>query len=243
MYYVGVDGCPKGWVAAGLTTAGQLDPVTRYESFADLIAGTASAELVLIDIPIGLRETGVVQRTCDDMARALVRDRRSSVFTVPVRAAVHAQNYNAAKLANQERTTKMISKQTWGICDKISAVDIFLRANPGLQQRVRETHPEVCFAALNHWQPLPSKKTKEGQRIRLEILLRYASNAETILNEALHRFWRYQMAQDDILDAMAAAVTAQQAASHGIPTVPAQPPTDDMGLRMEIVCPLPPPAS
>ena len=56
---------------------------------------TRQAELLLVDIPIGLPETGA-ERACDLMARRLLGPRKSSVFPVPVRQAVHAPTYQEA---------------------------------------------------------------------------------------------------------------------------------------------------
>ena len=50
-------------------------------------------------------------------------------------------------------------------------LDALLDSRPPLRNRVFEAHPELAFARLNGGAPvLASKKTEEGQRVRLALL-------------------------------------------------------------------------
>lgn len=227
MKYAGVDGCPAGWVVAAYA-----GPVKVCTTFAEVVAATAGAELVLVDIPMGLDDRRHL-RACELIARRLLGPRRSSIFPVPVRAAVHAPDYRAASAANFAATGKKLSVQSWNICRKIAEADLALRAQPALQARLRESHPELCFAALNGWQPLAtSKKTREGQAERLALLERHTPGVT--LPTGIRRS---QAAPDDILDAMVLALSARIAAENGLPTAPDPPETDALGLIMAIVTP------
>src|SRR5262249_32848827 len=61
---VGVDGCRRGWIAATLTV-GAAPTWTVFPDADALWQATASAELILIDIPVGLPGAGVMDRRCD----------------------------------------------------------------------------------------------------------------------------------------------------------------------------------
>jgi len=236
MRYAGVDGCPAGWVVASLDGQGSPGPVRICRTFADVVQATAPAVLTLVDMPMGLDDQRYM-RACCQSARDLLGPRRSSIFAVPVRAAVHAPDYAAACALNQAATGRKLSVQSWNICRKIAEADLAMRAEPVLQGRLRESHPELCFAALNCWRPLlTSKKTKDGQTERLTLLARYLPGAGL-----LPAIPRSQAAPDDMLDAWVLAVSARIAAGNGKPSLPGRPESDALGLRMEIVVPYPPP--
>ena len=198
---------------------------------------TRQVELLLVDIPIGLPETGA-ERACDLMARQLLGPRKSSVFPVPVRHAVYAPTYQEACDLNATATGRRPSLQCYAICRKIAQVDLVLRSDTSLQQRIREIHPEVCLAALNDWQPMQhKKKSAAGKAERLDVLARHCGNAHKAFLEARNLYRRHDVADDDIIDAMAAAVTAALASGSGVPSIPSNPPVDAAGLRMEMICP------
>ena len=237
--FAGVDGCRAGWVVAVLDPGG-FAPPTVCSHLAEVVQATAPAALTLVDIPMGLTDQDHPrERACEREARRLLGRQRSSIFPVPVRAAVHAGTYAEACMRNCEATGRKLSRQTWGITPKIAEADWLLRGEPSLQHRLRESHPELCFLALNGWTPLAAtgKKTREGQAERLALLARYVAGAEGAFTEALARYPRKAAAPDDLLDAMVLAVAARQAFAAGIPTIPAEPETDALGLKMEIVCP------
>jgi len=109
-------------------------------------------------------------------------------------------------------------------------VDAVFRLDPTLQQRIRETHPELCFRLLNHSRPLENpKKSRAGLRIRRELLRSFAANLDTALRQV-----RGARA-DDLLDAVVAALVARLASERQAASVPLVPETDACGLTMEIV--------
>jgi predicted RNase H-like nuclease len=63
-------------------------------------------------------------------------------------------------------------------------------------------------------------------------------HTEMIVELALGRFKRKDLARDDILDAIVLAVSAKYSVK-SIQTVPADPPRDKKGLPMEIVYAMP----
>ena len=236
---VGVDGRRAGWVGAGLGGGGGGHEVEVFPDFGELLTHFGDAELVLVDIPIGLPE-GPEGRDCDREARRLLGRRGSSVLPTPTRetveraAAAPSDFFGGASAVERRVAGKGLSRQAFAIAPKIAEVDQVMRTRgAGARPVVRETHPELCFLALNDGAPMAfGKKKRGGEAERLEALRRAEPQAEAIFAEACSRFLRKVVARDDVLDALAAAVIAS---SGRLRTVPATPRTDGHGLPMEIV--------
>jgi predicted RNase H-like nuclease len=200
--------------------------------FAGLEAlGLRDETLVIFLIPIGLAERG--PRACDEEARRLLgRGRASSVFPAPVRAALAARTWEEACARSAEATGKRLSRQSFGILPRIREVDRVLRRDAELRERVRETHPELCFYVWNRRRPLAyGKKTVIGRAERLRLVASHFA----VDFAALRRGIPAKLAgDDDILDALAALWTAERIAGGAAITLPARPSLDGFGLRMEI---------
>lgn len=198
-------------------------------------------KLALIDIPMGLPSGTGPMRLCESLARNLLGPRKSSVFPVPVRSAVYELGGpEAASLVNFRLTGKKISRQSWNLFPKIREADIFLRRHPRLRGRTRESHPELCFAALNAGRPLPKpKKHPLGLKHRRRLLEEFWPLPGKAFKEFSRRF-PGTAAEDDVLDAIVLAVSARLIESEGQPeTLPAEPAKDECGLAMRIVFPRP----
>ena len=206
----------------------------------ELIGLAASIRSILIDIPIGCPEAGPNGRECDSEARRLLGPGRgSSVFTTPSRPVLDADSYAQALELNRRATGRGLSIQTWNIVPRIRAIDRLLRSNTSLRGVLRESHPELCFWALNGRRAMRySKKRLEGRQERLTVLQHYFPQCRTLLEQAAGEFLRRQLAPDDIIDAMVCAVTAKYGYGD-YQTLPARPPQDGQGLPMEMVYCLP----
>ena len=235
MKYIGIDSCKTGWFYVALGDAGTWK-VGVAPSIQDLVERFPDAYLVLVDIPIGLRDEGAQERLCDLEARKVLGPgRASSVFPVPCRRAVWASSYEEASRINQELTGKRLSKQSWAITPKIREVDELLRASEAYRGLVREVHPEVCFWALNGRRSMRhGKKSRAGFYERLGVLRGLYAGAEELVVKAVMDHVGWDAGRDDILDALAAAVTAKLGFG-GLNTLPATPETDAKGLPMEMV--------
>lgn len=230
----GADRCKGEWVVAGIGDDGTytVDVVAHIET---LWRAFGDAELILLDVPIGLLDRGPDERLCDTAARRVLGERRSSVFPAPCRQALTAASYNDACAVNEQATGRQLSKQSWAIVPVIREVDEFLSQHHEARQRIREMHPEVCFWGLACGQPLQHyKKTEEGFHERLDLLAHYYPHAEEVVRRAMAKYQTGLAARDDIVDALAGAVTAL-AGEAGLATLPDVPDTDGMGLRMEMV--------
>jgi len=234
MTYVGVDGCKAGWFAVMLTEDGDREA----EVFVDMLglwSKYSSASLVLIDIPIGLREGGHEERKCDGEARRLLGPpRASSVFPAPCRAASHGRSYREAGDINELMTGRRLPLQTWSIMPKIREVDELLLSDKSARLRVREIHPEICFRAFAGHSMRHSKKKAEGRSERTEVMQAVYPGTPKIIGHARSRYGRKEVATDDILDALAAAVTALLGGQRLV-SIPEAPEYDSRGLRMEMV--------
>jgi len=234
--YVGVDGCPNGWIAVKYTTDG-FDGAQFHADIIDLWEKCRDADRILIDIPIRLRTASSEPRRCDTAARSVLSpDRHHSVFPTPTRAAAHEETYEAAKATQERLTDGSLNRQSWGIAPKIAAVDAFLRDHPTARGTVRECHPGVCFWAFAG-RPMQYSKTaspKQAYWVRMAVL-------RTVEPDVYDQTWAAaseglddSVSTDDLVDAFAVALTAR-GASGGLRTLPAEPAFDDEGLPMEIV--------
>lgn len=234
MFWVGADGCKKGWFAVRLSTRDSWE-VNLFPNIQELWQQYEGARLILLDIPIVLRDRGHAERSCDIEARRLLGSkRRSSVFPVPCRAAIYAEREDGSK-TNEQKTGRRLSMQALGIIPKIREVDHFLLNNPTARSRIREIHPEVCFWALNGRRPMEySKKKEKGIQERKSVLRSVYPDSDRIFEYAEGKYFRKEVARDDILDALAAAITAYKG-EQGLKSIPEKPEYDSHGLRMEIV--------
>jgi len=232
---VGVDGCRSGWfwvclIRSGVWRAG----IGR--NFGQIWRTWHAAESILVDIPIGMRDSGNEERLCDREARkALGARRRSSVFPVPCRFSLHGDGYRDACRINRRYTGRRLSKQSWNIAGKIREVDDLLQSHARAKAVVREVHPEVLFWALNGGKSMQhNKRTEDGFMERLRLLeLRYPDSL-AIVTSTLETFARKAVGRDDIVDALVAAVTGKLG-KRSLQSLPGHPERDSTGLPMEIV--------
>ena len=237
---VGVDGCRSGWFSVGFDRSGCYE-LKVFPAFSELLDYYRDARLILVDIPIGL-PMGPGGRDCDRKARKkLLSPRSSSVFSAPTRQTVEQAahspgDYITAKAIESCTTGKGISKQAFAIAPKIAQVDKLLKCrDKDATPKVREIHPEICFWALNEECAMKcNKKSKSGEKERLEVLDRFEPQSCEIYSVACRRFVGGGVAKDDILDALVAAVTAR-CGHDRLKKIPESPPKDCKGLPMEMV--------
>jgi len=232
MRFIGIDGCKGGWFYIGLDEdkgwrLGVLPEISGLSQF------ISQSQLILVDIPIGLRTDEQIERLCDLEARQVLKKRRSSVFPAPSRFSLNYTDYKEGSRVNKLHTGRKLSRQSWGIRRKIMEVDEFLKGTQ-TDYKVREFHPEVAFWALNHFREMQYyKKTDPGYHERISLLSKFYAPVENVLIDAEQKYSRSNLARDDILDAMVGAVTAKFFPS--IKTLPGTPEIDSTGLPMEIV--------
>ena len=234
MIFLGVDGCKKGWFAVKLTDGVEWQ-IRVFEDIYTLWATNHDAAVILIDVPIGLIDSGPNERECDVMARKLLGNKRaSSVFRPPCRKAVHSPIDRSSDI-NFRITKKRVPLQTLNIIPKIREVDTFLSKERFARKVIREIHPEICFWALSGGRPMQySKKQQQGFFERERVLRAVYPKTGVIVNDALTAYRRKEVAKDDIIDALAAAIIAKIGFDRFL-NIPETPPIDSKGLRMEMV--------
>lgn len=198
---LGVDACRSGWV--GVLLAPETRPAAltsgSVAALVELARESAPLAVVAIDIPIGLPDSGV--READVLARRALKGKASSVFATLTRSAYLAETYEEARTHNLEATGGLssASAQSYALRTKILEVEAWIRSNPGVE--VIEVHPELSFARLAGAPILPRKKDPDG------IAARRAALGAVGLEPPM---WMRGIgfAEDDLLDACAAAWTA-----------------------------------
>ena len=232
---VGVDGCRSGWIAVARGPGGF--EYRLHATFAELLQAWPSATSVFVDIPIGLPSKSSPTRLCDTEARRrLRRGRASSVFSPPCREAAHAADLGQAREINLRELGRSLSAQAWGICPKIAEVDALLSNTPALADKVKEVHPELLFWALNGGRAMRhGKKSRAGAEERAALLATLDPRSPELIERLLNDYRRDQVGRDDVVDALAASLTAGGGSASGYRpavTVPAHPQLDGVGLPM-----------
>ncbi|MDP9435511.1 MAG: DUF429 domain-containing protein [Actinomycetota bacterium] len=193
---LGVDGCPGGWVGALLAVQDDGARLLSWHSGAFAALLDVPADVVAVDVPIGLPGGGE-RREADLAARRALGAQRSSVFLTPPRAALGGADHASASALSRAAGSTGVSVQTWNILRGVAEVDAALRA-PEAAARVVEVHPELSLRRLGG-RPLPPKRTPEGRAARLALL------ADWLPGLAVPRPRPGRAAVDDCLDAVAAA--------------------------------------
>jgi predicted RNase H-like nuclease len=218
---VGVDGWRKGWVAI-VARGGRFAAAHLFEAFADVLAEFPEAAAVGVDIPIGIPSRGF--RPADTEARAFLGAGRSSVFSVPTRAALEAADHATASALLRSMTGKALTQQSFALRRKILEVDALV----GPSDTVIEVHPEVSFRALAGVPLGSSKKTWTGANRRRALL----ADEGIVIPDDLGPAGEAPI--DDILDATAAAWSASRYARGEARSLPAAPTRDERGRLVAI---------
>jgi predicted RNase H-like nuclease len=235
----GVDGCRAGWLCVVMEAESGEAREAFIAPTIEALLGRADLAMIAIDIPIGIpaiAEPG--GRGCDALLRRQLGARQSSVFAVPARAALAEMDYARASQAAfaHSQPARKVSRQCFHLFPKIREVDALM--TPQQQSRIVECHPEGAFWAMNERRPLeqPKKVKSQGHPAGLalrHLLLVRAGFSPPFLTA--HRFRAAQAGEDDFLDACACAWTARRVLRQEAIRFPdTDPPTDALGLRMEI---------
>lgn len=195
---VGIDGYPRGWVAALLTQDGIAWATAPVTGIADLLPEGA---VIGVDMPIGLSEDGL--RACDALARQALPGAASRVFTTPPRGVLElglqAPNDDVQALS-VALTGQGVSRQALGLATRILALDAAVDEASG--RTVIEVHPELSFAALAG-RVLERKKSAAGVGQRVAALHAWRGDIADVLGAA-----PTDVPVDDALDALAALWSA-----------------------------------
>lgn len=246
---VGVDGCKAGWVAA-INAPDQAMRVAVYPTFSELMRDVPADAMLAVDMPIGLPdciEGG--GRTPEKHVRPMLGQRQSSVFSIPARQVVEMggqmigkteHDYPLHQRASDLAKTlsdppKGVSIQAFYLFPKILELDRLLRAEPSVQQRLFESHPEVAFTVLNGGQSMQEPKKVKGRINPAGMQERMALLASLgIPEEVLSQPTPKGAAADDVLDAFVCNLVAARIAGGQARCSPDPPERDPHGLPVAI---------
>lgn len=219
---LGVDGHRRGWVSVRLD-AGEVTAVHSDAALTGILAAAPDAAVVAIDIPLGLPAD--TTRVCDVEARALLRGvRPSSVFATPPRVVLEAPDYTTARAIAARHWSRGVSAQAYNLGPRILEADAIAEAD----SRLIEAHPELSFAEMAGAPVAEHKKSWDGLHQRLLLLRRHGIELPQVLGPGAGG-----VPADDIVDAAAAAWTAERHRMGEAVPVPDPPEAAD-GRRMAI---------
>lgn len=229
---VGIDGCKGKWIVVYITE--NTFEVEKFKTISDICSRYPNSNSYIIDMPIGLVESKNQLRP-DLLVKKELGKKGSSIFDVPCRQAVYAEDKDEARKRNISILGKSLSEQTLGITKAIKQVDEFLQNKSQWKNRLLESHPEFCFSKLNSKQPILERKTSpEGQYKRIEILREYYSKTDQVIEKFLTDV-PYRKKIDDVVDALCLAVMGKMILEKGVKTIPENPMVDSKGIIMKMV--------
>jgi predicted RNase H-like nuclease len=239
-FVAGADGCPPGWAVVLRDIMGRRPAeFVVCPDMAALLRHPRVPAMIAVDMPIGLPESvGAGGRGPESEVRPLLGERKSSVFSIPSRSAVYAEDFDAACEASLSTSDppRKISIQAFHLFPKIRQIDALLREDPGLLLLLKECHPEVAFMRMNGGAPLAEpKKVKSsvhepGIAERKRLLREAAGYDEAFLDTKPPP----GVGIDDFIDACACAFVAEKLAKGQATSFPAKPERDSHGIPMAI---------
>jgi predicted RNase H-like nuclease len=208
-------------------------------TLAAIADGPEQPAVIAVDMPVGLPEcTQGSGRLPEQLIRPLLGGRQSSVFAIPSREAVYADDYgDACRIAAAtSEPPRKVSRQGFAIFPKIREIDALLRARPELVPRVFEIHPELAFWALNGGHALDQPKKVKGTPYGpgMDLRRRLLAGSRLLPEGLIHASSPRGAAQDDLLDALAGLTVALDLARGGGRSFPDPPGRDTHGLPVAI---------
>lgn len=229
--YVGVDWADGSWLAVAFGPR-RLDHARVFDGIGDCwLHYEERAERLLVDVPVGLVESGTAERPPEALARSVLGPQAETVFAAPVREATRKRRLPAATRVNERKTGRGLSERAFAAAEAIAAVDELLGELTEARDVVAEAHPEVCFRAFAG-EPLEEPKwTAAGYAERMRVLAEYDGDAPPTVQTVAEATAGRKLRVRDVLDAVAVASTARPGPGE-LRTLPATPETDARGLPM-----------
>jgi predicted RNase H-like nuclease len=218
---IGVDGSRSGWVAVVLRD-GRVHRAFAARDMDGMLEQAGEASAIAVDMPIGLLD-GPTPREADGLARAFVGPRWQSVFPVPPRPVLEAARYADAVALCRRLMIGSVSQQAWALRRKIFEVK-----RAATDPRVFEVHPEVSFRAMAGRYLRHPKRTWNGFTERHALLREQGIQLGATEGDL------ELAAVDDVLDAAAAAWSADRWARGVAVSLPAAASDGDRHARPRI---------
>jgi len=232
--YVGVAYRDESWLAVTFTGDG-YEETAVFDGIGDCWAAYEEAvRLILVDVPIGLVESGDPVRRCDALARELLGPRSGAVVDPPVREATRKRRFSTANRVHERKAGEALSEAAFERSDAIAMCDQLLQEVPEAAAAVRSAHPELCFRAFAG-DPLEYDATAAaGYAERMRTLAKQDRDAPPVVQKVAEATAGHEVPVAAALDAVVLAYTAAPGGGE-LRTLPAEVPTDASGLPMELV--------
>jgi predicted RNase H-like nuclease len=232
--YVGVAHRAGSWLAVAFTASG-YEETTVFDGIGDCWAHyEEDTPLLLVDVPVGLVESGDPVRRCDALARSTLGPRSGAVFDPPVREATRKRRYSAANRVHERKTDEPLAEAAFEASDAIAMCDELLQEVPEAAAVVRSTHPELCFRAFAGDPLEHSPATAAGYAERMRTLAKRDRDAPPVVQKVAEATAGHDVPVEAVLDAVVLAYTARPG-DGALRTLPAEAPTDSRGRPMELV--------
>lgn len=111
-----------------------------------------------------------------------------------------------------------LSRQAYNIGDAIQ--DVAAVVGSEYDGVIRESHPELCFYALNGQPIAYSKSAERGQAIRTQLLRNVLNGMGAARRDAREEHLVKDVSDDDILDSVVLAVAARKTTLRTVPEAP-----------------------
>lgn len=232
-YYVGLVARESGWLAVAYTNDGfdhadvfdGIGPLwTRYEE---------AAELIAVDVPIGLESTSS-PRPNEQFARRLLNDGATPVVSAPVRDAVRKHRYRTAARVHERKAGTDLSRLAFQRAPFMSAVDEFLAAIEDARSIFVEAHPGLCYLAFDGDPMTEPDDAAAGYAERMRTLAEFDRDAPPTVQAVAAETTGRRMPIPAVLDAVALGLTVRPGPG-SVRTLPSNPPRDERGLSMQYV--------
>jgi predicted RNase H-like nuclease len=229
--YVGADWTGRSWLAVAFGPR-ELDHARVFDSIGDCwLTYEDRAERLLVDVPVGLVESGAPERPPERLARSVLGPQADTVFAAPVREATRKRRFPAATRVNERKTGRELSRRAFDASEPIAAVDELVRELPEARDAVAEAHPEVCFRAFAG-EPLEEPtETAAGYAERMRVLAEYDPDAPPTVQTVAESTAGHVVSVHDVLDAVVLGYTARPGRDE-LRSLPERPETDAAGLPM-----------
>jgi|GEM_PF-935282 len=232
--YVGVAYRAESWLAVSFTEAG-YEEAAVFDGIGDCWAAhEEESRLLLVDVPIGLVESGDPVRRCDALARELLGPRSGAVVDPPVREATRKRRYSTANRVHERKAGEGLSETAFERSDAIAMCDELLQEVPEAATVVRSARPELCFRAFAGDPLEHDATTAAGYAERMRTLARQDRDAPPVVQKVAEATAGHDVPVAAVLDAVVLAYTAAPGGGE-LRTLPAEVPTDASGLPVELV--------
>lgn len=232
--YVGVAYRAESWLAVAFTASG-YEETAVFEGIGGCWAHyEEDTSLLLVDVPIGLVESGDPVRRCDAQARSVLGPRKDAVFDPPAREATRKRRYSTANRVHERKTGAPLAGAAFESSDAIAMCDELLQEVPEAAAVVRSTHPELCFRAFAGAPLEHSPATAAGYAERMRTLAKHDRDAPPVVQKVAEATAGHDVPVEAVLDAVVLAYTASPG-DGALRTLPEAVQTDSTGLPMELV--------